>query len=182
MYYGNIKYNDISNGAGVRTSLFVSGCTHHCKGCFNEMTWDFRYGKIFGKEEKDSILKSMEQPYVQGLTLLGGEPMEPENQAVVLNLIKEVKLRYPEKDVWIYTGYTWEEMTSEDSKSRCKTECLDEILKNADIVVDGRFVMELKDISLRFKGSSNQRIIDIQESLKQNRLVMSSYNKKRTMN
>ena len=124
----------------------------------------------------------MEQPYVQGLTLLGGEPMEPENQAVVLNLIKEVKLRYPEKDVWIYTGYTWEEMTSEDSKSRCKTECLDEILKNADIVVDGRFVMELKDISLRFKGSSNQRIIDIQESLKQNRLVMSSYNKKRTMN
>ena len=147
MNYAEIKKFDIANGEGVRTSLFVSGCTHHCKGCFNQVAWDFNYGKLFTKEVEDDIIKSLEPDYIQGLSLLGGEPLEPQNIEVLLPFIKRVKSIYPNKDIWCYTGYTYEDLN-------CK-----EFLSYINVLVDGEFVEELKDISLKFRGSSNQRVI-----------------------
>ena len=164
MYYGKIRENDIANGNGIRITLFVSGCRNHCKNCFQPETWDFKYGSPFTKETEDHILDKLKNPYLRGLTVLGGEPFEPENQPDVLRLIKRVKTELPNKDIWCYTGYTIEELLSENS--RCHTRFTEELLSYIDTLVDGKFVEELKDISLNFRGSSNQRILNPKDYIK----------------
>ncbi len=163
MNYGEIKKCDIANGEGVRVSLFVSGCTHHCKGCFNEETWDFNFGKPFTKDTQDEIIKALAPSYISGLSLLGGEPFERPNQIELLPLLKRVKEMYPKKNIWCYTGYLFNKELLSDSRAR--GEYTDEMLKFIDVLVDGKFIEELKDISLAFCGSSNQRIIDVKASL-----------------
>ncbi len=164
MNVATIKVNDIANGSGVRVSLFVSGCTHRCKGCFNAEAWDFNYGEPYTKETEAYILSALDHSYVDGLSLLGGEPMEPAHQRVLLPLLREVKARFPHKTVWCYTGYLLDsELLAEDG--RAHTEVTDEVVRLLDVVVDGKFVEELKDIRLRFRGSSNQRLIDVPASL-----------------
>lgn len=164
MYYGKIRENDIANGTGVRVTLFVSGCRNHCKNCFQPETWNFNYGVPYTAETETHILESLSRPYIQGLTLLGGEPMEPENQRVLVQLLRRVRSVHPEKDVWCYTGYTIEQL--QDANSRCYCEVTDEFLSLIDVLVDGRFVDELRDITLKFRGSSNQRIIDMRKEKK----------------
>lgn len=159
MYYGEIKNCDIANGIGVRVTLFVSGCRNACPGCFQPETWDFRYGREFTRETEDEIIRMLAPGYINGLTLLGGDPFEPENQRDLLPFMRRVKETYPDKDIWAFTGYTLEELRTEGHRARC--EVTDELLECIDVLVDGRFVEELKDISLRFRGSSNQRIIDM---------------------
>ena len=176
MNYANIKHYDIANGEGVRTSLFVSGCTHHCKDCFNPETWDFAYGKPFTQEVIENIIQSLKPDYVNGLTLLGGEPMEIANQKALLPLVEQVKKIYPSKTVWCYTGYQFEDLLS---GGKVHADWTEKLLNNIDIIVDGEFVKEKKDITLRFKGSSNQRIIDVQKSLKENKIILSPFNEKR---
>ena len=178
MNYANIKYNDIANGEGIRTSLFVSGCTHHCKNCFNKETWDFNYGKPFTREVEDKIIKSMDSPQINGLTLLGGEPMEPANQKGLLEFIKRVKATYPNKTIWCYTGYLFDEELLKPSRAHAPW--TRELIGYFDIMVDGEFKEDLKDITLRFKGSSNQRVIDVQKSLKTNTVVLSPYNERKS--
>lgn len=164
MNYGEIKKYDIANGIGVRTSLFVSGCRHHCKGCFNPETWSFEYGKTYTKETEEDIVSSLAPYYISGLTVLGGEPFEPENQATIVGLLKRVKEEYPDKNIWVYSGYLFEELMGKiPSHARC--EVTDEMLSYIDILVDGEFVESKKDISLHFRGSSNQRIIDVKKTL-----------------
>ncbi len=175
MNYGEIKTTDIANGVGVRTSLFVSGCTHHCEGCFNEETWDFNFGKPFTKEVEDEIIDSLRPDYVSGLTILGGEPMEIVNQKVISPFIKRIKDELPGKSIWIYSGYLWEELNDTNNK-RCHSEDTPEILKNIDVLVDGEFKLDLKDISLKFRGSSNQRIIDVKKTLTSGKLTLSEFN------
>ncbi len=171
MNYGEIKKNDIANGLGVRTTLFVSGCTHHCKGCFQPQTWSFDFGKPYTKEVEDDILASLTPYYIAGLTLLGGEPMEPANQAVLLQLLRRVRTEKPSKNVWCYSGYTFEELTGAvPSRARC--EHTDEMLSLIDVLVDGEFKEELKDIRLRFRGSSNQRVIDMKKTLEAGEVVL----------
>lgn len=165
MNYGAIKKTDIANGTGVRVSLFVSGCTHHCKGCFNEETWDFTYGRLFTKETEEEIIEALSNNHIKGLSLLGGEPFEQQNQRVLMPFMKKVKKLLPEKDIWCYTGYTFEKELLQESRARC--ECTEEMLKNIDVLVDGKFIRELKDISLQFRGSSNQRIIDVKRSMEE---------------
>lgn len=175
MHYGNIKLNDIANGEGVRVSLFVSGCTNHCKECFNPETWNFEYGKPFTEETEKFILDNLKSDFVNGLTLLGGEPMEPKNQAVLLPFVKKVRATYPDKTIWLYSGFRLEdELLKPGTYPNCEYTL--ELLKNVDILVDGRFDRDLKKITLNFRGSSNQRIIDVQQSLKQNRVVLSPLN------
>ena len=163
MNYATIKKNDIANGPGIRVSLFVSGCTHRCPGCFNAEAWDFAYGEVFTHEVEESILRALEPGYVEGLTLLGGEPMEPENQAVLLPFVRRVKERYPNKTVWCYSGYTLEQLL--DPTCRAHTADTAALLALFDVLVDGRFEQDKKDIRLRFRGSSNQRIIDLPATL-----------------
>lgn len=163
MNYGAIKKYDIANGEGVRVSLFVSGCSHHCTNCFNQEAWDFAFGRPFTGETQQEILVALSPEYINGLTLLGGEPFEPENQRVLAGLLRQVKEKYPQKDIWCYTGYLLDRELLQESRARC--EVTDEMLGMIDVLVDGRFVEELKDISLAFKGSSNQRIIDVRRSL-----------------
>ena len=170
MNYGEIKKNDIANGEGVRVSLFVSGCTHHCKGCFNHETWDFTYGKPFTKETADEILQTLDRSYINGLSLLGGEPFEPQNQKVLIAFLQEVKARFPKKNIWCYTGYILEEDLLKASRARC--EYTDEMLSLIDVLVDGEFKEELKDISLAFRGSTNQRIIDVKSTIEQGQIVL----------
>lgn len=177
MNYSNIKYNDIANGEGVRTSLFVSGCTHHCKNCFNPETWDFTYGEAFDETVEQSILDSLAPSHINGLTLLGGEPMEPANQKRLLPFVKRVKECYPDKTIWCYTGYLFDRDLLQSS--RAHAEWTRELLNYIDILVDGEYVEALKDITLRFKGSSNQRIIDVTASLAQGCVVLSPYNNKK---
>lgn len=162
MRYGEIKRRDIANGVGVRVSLFVSGCTHHCKGCFNEPTWDFQFGELFTEETENQILEELAPDFVDGLSLLGGEPFEPENQRELLPFLKKVRERYPEKTIWCYTGYVYDKELLAGSRARC--EVTDGMLDCIDVLVDGRFVESLKDISLQFRGSSNQRILDLRKS------------------
>ena len=171
MNYAEIKYNDIANGIGVRTSLFVSGCRHHCKNCFNQVTWDFGYGKPFDDKIKEKILKSVKPTWINGLSLLGGEPFEPENQAGLLALLKEFHARFPEKDVWCYSGFTLEQLLGK-TESRAATAISKELLENIDVLVDGRYVEELHDIRLKFRGSSNQRVIDIKKTLAAGEVVL----------
>lgn len=170
MYYSEVKECDIANGPGVRVTIFVSGCTHHCKGCFNEMTWDFRYGREFMEDDIDKIMKLLEPSYIAGLTLLGGEPMEYPNQHGLLPLLRKVKEAYPDKTVWCYTGYLYEKDILENFCG--KWEETNEMLSYLDVIVDGEFVEELKDISLRFRGSSNQRIIDVKKSRETGKIVL----------
>ncbi|MDD6550666.1 MAG: anaerobic ribonucleoside-triphosphate reductase activating protein [Lachnospiraceae bacterium] len=171
MRYGQIYYTDIANGPGCRTSLFVSGCTHHCKGCFNEETWDFSFGHEYTKEVENQVLESVKPSYISGLTVLGGEPMEPENQRALISLYRRVREKVPHATIWIYSGYTWEELTDKENK-RCHCEVTDEILSLTDVLVDGEFIEDLKDISLHFRGSSNQRLIDVPASLAADKVVL----------
>ena len=158
MYYGNIKKLDIANGDGVRVSLFVSGCRNRCEGCFQPETWNFEYGQPFTQETEQTIMKALEPSYVNGLTLLGGEPFEPENQRALLPFLRRVKETYPRKNIWAFTGFTLEQLWQEGSHPRC--EATDELLSLTDVLVDGRFILEQKNISLRFRGSENQRLLE----------------------
>lgn len=170
MKYGTIKKCDIANGPGVRISLFVSGCRHHCKGCFQPETWDFNYGNEFTQETEKEILDALEPYYIKGLTVLGGEPFEPENQRVLVKFLKDIRSRYPNKTIWCYTGYTLEDLLAQHGKARC--EVTDEMCGYIDVLVDGEFVLDKKDISLKFRGSSNQRLIRMPETLKTGMVVM----------
>jgi anaerobic ribonucleoside-triphosphate reductase activating protein len=164
MNYADIKKVDVANGEGVRVSVFVSGCTHHCKGCFNKCAWDFNYGEKFTENEMKRILEYMDHEYIEGLSLLGGEPLEKQNQEGLLPLVKEVKNRFPDKNIWCYTGYDFEKDII--GKMAKENETTKELLKYLDIVVDGKFEEDKKDLNLRFRGSSNQRIVNVQETLK----------------
>ena len=170
MYYGNIKKSDIANGPGVRVSVCVSGCTHHCKGCFNEETWNFKYGEPFTEKTEEQILKLLEPSYVSGLTVLGGEPMEYVNQKELLPFLKKVKENYPKKTIWCYTGYVYEK----DLLGRMiqKWKITKEILELIDVLVDGPFIEEQKDITLLFRGSANQRLIDVPQSLAAGEVIL----------
>lgn len=159
MNYGTIKNCDIANGMGVRVSLFVSGCTNKCEGCFQPETWSFDYGQPFSAEAEERILGLLEPFYIDGLTLLGGEPFEPANQKELLPFLKRVRAEFPNKNVWCFTGFTYEELKNEGSY--CRTEYTDEMLSLIDVLVDGRFEKDKKNIKLRFRGSENQRIIDL---------------------
>jgi anaerobic ribonucleoside-triphosphate reductase activating protein len=167
MNYSEIKYYDIANGVGVRTTLFVSGCRRHCKNCFNAMTWDFAAGQPFTEEVQNKILDSLAPAYVSGLTLLGGEPFEPENQRGLIDFVREVRRRYPDKTIWAFSGNTLEEIQS--GHAHC--EVTDELLSYIDVLVDGAFVEELHDITLRFRGSANQRLLDLPKTLAQGKAV-----------
>lgn len=163
MNYATIKTCDIANGPGVRTSLFVSGCTHHCKNCFNQQAWDFAYGEPFTDQTIQHILTECTPSYIAGLTLLGGEPMEPTNQQGLLPLLTAFRARFPEKSIWCYSGYTYEQLTTPGT--RCyQPGVTEQLLSMIDVLVDGPFVQEKYDISLRFRGSSNQRLIDLRKT------------------
>ena len=170
MNYGEIKNCDIANGEGVRVSLFVSGCTHHCKNCFNAETWDFDFGEPFTREIEDKIIEELAPDYIDGFSLLGGEPFEPQNQKVLLPFLRRIKDKYPQKGVWCYTGYLFYKELKSESRARC--EYTAEMLSLIDVLVDGEFVQELYDISLQFKGSTNQRIIDVQKSIAKGQIVL----------
>lgn len=170
MNYCNIKKFDIANGEGVRTTLFVSGCTNKCEGCFQPETWDFNYGREFTKETEDEIIRSLEPYYVNGLTLLGGEPFEPKNQPALTSFLRRVRKEMPHKNVWCFTGFTLDELTEDGAYPR--TEFTDEMLSMVDVLVDGKFVKSLKNISLRFRGSSNQRVIDMNETRRLGKIVL----------
>lgn len=165
MFYANIKKYDVANGVGVRVSLFVSGCTHRCKGCFNAEAWDFSYGKPYTGETEEEILDALDKDYIAGLSLLGGEPFEPQNQRALLPLLRKFRERYPQKDVWCYSGYTFDTDLQAGGRAHC--EATDEMLSMLDILVDGEFVEDLKDLKLRFRGSANQRIIDVPRTLRE---------------
>ncbi len=171
MNYGNIKLCDIADGVGVRTTLFVSGCTHHCKNCFQPETWAFDYGSPFTAETEDYLLENLAPDFIHGLTLLGGEPFEPDNQRALLPFLRRVRSAFPAKTIWAYSGYTWEELTGQ-TPSRCRCEVTDEMLSLLDVLVDGEFVEELHDITLRFRGSSNQRLIDVPATLAAGAVVL----------
>jgi anaerobic ribonucleoside-triphosphate reductase activating protein len=170
MNYATIKDFDISNGLGIRISLFVSGCTHKCPGCFNEVAWDFNYGNEFNREVEDKIIKMLEPSFVAGLTLLGGEPFEVENQKALLPFVERVKKQYPHKNIWAFTGYLFDKDLLNESRARC--EITDKLLSYIDVLVDGPFILSKKDIALKFRGSENQRIINVKESLKQNKIIL----------
>ena len=161
MNYGEIKKYDIADGPGVRVTLFVSGCRHHCKGCFNAETWDFHYGNPYTEKTEKEILDALNHPYIAGLTLLGGEPFEPENQRELVKLLKKVREMYPKKNIWSYSGYVYDKDLIPGG--RAYTEVTDETLSYIDVLVDGPFVADLKDITLQFRGSSNQRILNLRE-------------------
>ena len=170
MNYCGIKKCDIANGIGTRVTLFVSGCTRHCKGCFQPETWDFSYGEKFTAEKEKEILDLLKPRYIHGLTLLGGEPFEPENQRVLVNFLEKVRTRYPEKTVWCYTGYLLDEELLKPSRARC--EVTDKMLDMIDVLVDGEFQEDKKNISLQFCGSENQRIIDVKNTLREGKIVL----------
>ena len=169
MNYATIKTHDVANGPGVRVSLFVSGCTHHCKNCFNKETWDFNFGEPFDENVQNTILEALSPSFIAGFSLLGGEPMHPDNQSAVLEISKKVKEKYPEKNIWCYSGYLYEDIL--EGKVGDK-ETANDLLKCIDILVDGKFVEELKNPGLQFRGSSNQRIIDVQKSLEKGEICI----------
>ena len=173
MKYAKIKKYDVANGPGVRVSIFVSGCHHHCKGCFNEEAWDFNFGNNFTSETIDEIIEAMKPDYINGLSLLGGEPFELINQQGLLPLIRKVKEIYPEKTIWAYSGFTYDELNDMKHKET------KEILNLIDVLVDGKFDEDLKDPYLYFRGSSNQRIIDIPKTLKEKKVVLHEKNTRR---
>lgn len=168
MNYSAIKNFDIANGLGVRVTLFVSGCTHHCPGCFNQETWSFSAGEEFTRETEEQLMKSLAPSHIKGLTLLGGEPMEPVNQHGLIGFIRRVKAKFPEKDIWCYSGYTYEEIKN----GRAHTEITDELLSLMDVLVDGEFVEERYSIALKFRGSDNQRVIDLKNTEAEGKIVL----------
>ena len=169
MNVANIKKTDIADGIGVRVSLFVSGCTHHCKNCFNPETWDFNYGTPYTAQTEQALMDALSRPYIRGLTLLGGEPFEPENQRELVKLLRRIRREQPQKDIWCYSGYTFEELTSGDSRACC--EVTDEMLSMIDVLVDGEYVDAQRNIRLKFRGSENQRLLDLPKSLKKGKAV-----------
>ena len=169
MNYATIKPIDVSNGPGVRVSLFVCGCTHHCKGCFNSEAWDFNYGEAFDEKAEEKIFSSLSPDYIEGFSLLGGEPFEPQNQEALLQFLRKLKAKFPNKSIWCYSGYTFEDIIAGkvgDQLTACS------MLSLIDILVDGKFVEELKDLHLRFRGSANQRIIDVKKSLSADKVML----------
>lgn len=171
MYYGNIKNFDIADGLGIRVSLFVSGCRNCCKGCFNEMTWDFKFGKEFTEETIEYILKLLKPDQIDGFTLLGGEPFEEENQEVLADLLKRIKIEYPTKDIWCYTGYVLEtDLLPEEGRKHTKH--TQDMLECIDVLVDGPFILEKKNLMLKFRGSTNQRVLDLKKTLNQGKPVL----------
>ena len=175
MKYATIKTVDIANGTGVRVSLFVSGCTHRCPECFNEIAWDFNYGKPFTQDTIDSIIESLKPDYIQGLTLLGGEPFEYSNQKGLLPLVRQVREVLPQKDIWCFTGFLFDKDIIENMCKKWKE--TNELLSYIDVLVDGRFVEELKNLNLKFKGSENQRTILVNESLKSGNVILYDFDK-----
>ena len=169
MNYADIRPIDVANGPGIRVSLFVSGCTHACPGCFNPEAWDFQYGTPFGEEQEQAILDAMEKSYIKGLSLLGGEPFHPNNQKTVLELVKKVRAQYPQKDIWCYTGAVLDRDLIPDGHYFC--EATEEMLSLIDVLVDGPFIAAQKDITLRFRGSSNQRLIDMKETRQAGKII-----------
>ena len=172
MNYATIKWTDIANGEGVRISLFVSGCTHRCKNCFNQVAWDFNYGEPFDKDVEEKILRELNSSFIAGLSLLGGEPLEPQNQETLLPFVQKVKALYPQKSVWCYTGFVLDEKTGILKESKKNTQYTKELISLFDVLVDGAYVEELKDIRLKFRGSSNQRVIDVQKTLEKGECVL----------
>ena len=172
MHYGAIKKCDVANGEGIRVSLFVSGCRNRCKGCFQPETWDFDYGNLFCDDSREQIFTALENPSVRGLTILGGEPMEPENQPEILSLLRAVKQKYPGKTVWLYTGNLYEELTGGMGEHRAFLPITAELLSLVDVLVDGRYIEEEKSLGLRFRGSKNQRVIDMNETRGQDRVII----------
>ena len=171
MNYATIKPHDVANGPGVRVSLFVSGCTHRCRGCFNAEAWDFGYGEPFTAEIEELILRALEPTYIKGFSLLGGEPFEPANQVALAPLLEKIRARYPQKTIWCYSGFLFDDL----SVGRVgDPEICRRMLSCIDVLVDGKFVEELKDLNLRFRGSANQRIIRIPESLRQGEVVLAT--------
>ncbi len=173
MNYAAIKKTDVANGPGIRVSLFVSGCTHGCKGCFNREAWDFQYGREYTAQTEVEILEALAPDYIRGLSVLGGEPMEPGNRGTVRELLRKVRRRYPEKDIWCYTGYDYEKDLLEwarEEEGAADGE-VSELLSLIDVLVDGEFVEEKKNLRLAFRGSENQRLIDVKESRRQGRVV-----------
>lgn len=170
MHYGEIKACDIANGLGVRVTLFVSGCRNRCEGCFQKQTWNFEYGRPFTRETEERLLEMLSPSYIAGLTLLGGEPFEPENQRALVPFLHRVRAAYPQKNVWAFSGYTYEEIARPGAHPHC--EATEELLSMIDVLVDGRFVTALADISLRFRGSSNQRIIDLNKTRERGEIMM----------
>ena len=171
MNYAQVFMCDIANGPGCRTSLFVSGCTPHCKDCFNEMAWDFQYGKAFTQHVQDVLIEESRPAYIRGFTFLGGEPMEIVNQRALRPFMERIRRELPDKDIWIYSGYTYEELTDPNNR-RCHCEATDAILAMTDVLVDGEFDREKKDITLKYRGSSNQRIIDIPATRQSGKVVL----------
>ena len=170
MHIAEIKKTDIANGEGVRVSLFVSGCTRHCKNCFNAVAWDFEYGRPFTEELREEVFEAVSPYYISGLSLLGGDPFEPSNQRGLLPFIKEFRARFPDQTVWCYTGYTFSEGEIAEPHANC--EVTRELISLLDVLVDGPFVEELKDIRLKFRGSSNQRVIDVQRTLREGKVAL----------
>ncbi len=169
MNYATVKEHDTANGYGVRVSLFVSGCTHHCKGCFNAVAWDFNYGQPYTKDVEDKIIRLLDRDYIRGLSLLGGEPMELVNQPDIARLLRRVRKELPNKDIWCYSGYTLDKDLIEGGVAH--GEYTDEILSYLNVLVDGEFVEELKDLKLKFRGSANQRLIDVPATLREGKVV-----------
>lgn len=163
MNYATIKPIDVANGPGVRVSLFVSGCTHHCKNCFNSEAWDFNFGNPFTEAQEAEIFEALSPDYIEGFSLLGGEPFEPQNQKALLPFLKRLKVRFPNKEIWCYSGYLFEDILNGNVGEK---QVANDMLSQIDILIDGKFIEELKDLHLRFRGSSNQRIIDVKKSLK----------------
>ena len=172
MNYATIKWTDIANGEGVRISLFVSGCTHRCKNCFNEIAWDFAYGQIFDKQVEEKIFSELGADYIAGLSLLGGEPLEPQNQEALYPFIKKVKERYPNKTIWCYTGFVYNEKKGVLKEGKKNTPFTKDLISMFDVLVDGPYIEKMKDVRLKFRGSSNQRIIDVQKTLEQGECVL----------
>ncbi len=169
MNYAQIKNCDIANGEGVRVTLFVSGCTNRCEGCFQPETWDFSFGQPFTKEIEDKLIQMLAPSYINGLTLLGGEPFEPQNQRVLLPFVKRVREAYPNKNIWAFSGFTLEQLLNQSPHPRC--EATDELLSLIDVLVDGKFILAQKNIRLRFRGSENQRVIDLPKTLQTGEIV-----------
>ncbi|MFR5875613.1 MAG: anaerobic ribonucleoside-triphosphate reductase activating protein [Eubacterium sp.] len=173
MNYAEIKTNDIANGEGVRTSLFVSGCRHRCKNCFNEIAWDFGYGELFTEVTMERIFESVNHDWINGISLLGGEPFEPENQKVLVPFLVMFHEKFPNKNVWCYTGFTFEQILGKsEPKSRAATNISNEMLSLIDVLVDGPYVESLHNISLKFRGSSNQRVIDMKKTIQKGKIVL----------
>ena len=170
MYYADIKSYDIANGEGCRVTLFVSGCTNHCKGCFQPETWDFHYGQPYTKDTEEYILNLLQNPHIKGLTILGGEPFEPFNQAELVNLLHIVKQKFPEKNIWCFTGFVYDKDLLKGQRKH--TNATDEMLSYIDVLVDGPFILQQRDISLWFRGSKNQRVLDMKQTLQQGSIVL----------